>query len=359
LRVFLLEALEVAARAFGAVALSLTALALPASAAADTVIATERAPSKLSADQSRVVWSSYDPVTGNYYLTSRDTQGAITRIPIGPRKVPFDVDLGYVGEGEEVAVYSRCRIEPAAADGAAGVLPVWATGRGCDLYQFAFDGPSGRESRITRGSTRRASEFLPAVWGGRLVFARVYERRRGLRGRVPYLYARRVRGSRRLPGGLRGATGLPGPTSIDLLVRRLGFSWDWKRASGGSAGSEIRLDTYGGQHRLLARLRAGLVFRDLLSPSVSPSSVDFASVASGGAPEEASEYFRYMLASRDVLTAAAPHPLVSVSRDFVNGLTYYLRAQDIKVPPPACGQPAASPPPTCVVSLADPIAFGH
>jgi len=339
------------------VVLSLAALAAPTSAAADTVIATERAPSKLSADQSRVVWSSYDPLTGNYYLTSRDTQGAISRLAVSPRKVPFDVDLGYVGEGEEVAVYSRCRTEPAAAGGEAGVLPVWGTGRGCDLYQFAFDGPSGRESRITRGSTKRASEFLPAVWGGGLVFARVYERRHGLRGRVPYLYARRAHGARRLPGGPRGATGLPGPTSIDLLVRRAAFSWDWKRASGGTATSEIRLDTYGGRHRLLALVTAGLVFRDLLSPSVSPSRVDFASVASGGAPEEASEYRRYSLSAGELLSAPAPHPLVSVTRDFVEGSTYYLRAQDIKLPSGACGPPTASPPSTCVVALADPIAF--
>lgn len=112
----------------------------PGGAAADTVISNERAPSKISAELNRVVWSSYDPATGDYSLMSRFATGEITRLPVPPRKVPFDVDLGYLGEGAEVAAYSRCTLEARLTGGGSnGVLPNYATARGCDIYLFDFD----------------------------------------------------------------------------------------------------------------------------------------------------------------------------------------------------------------------------
>src|SRR4051812_25840639 len=111
----------------------------PTGATADTVISQERAPSKVSAQLNRVVWSSYDPATGDYSLMSRDILGTFSRLPIAPRKVPFDVDLGLLGEGAEVAAYSRCKLEPHLTGGSsAGLLPNYATGRGCDIYLFDF-----------------------------------------------------------------------------------------------------------------------------------------------------------------------------------------------------------------------------
>jgi hypothetical protein len=98
------------------------------------------------------------------------------------------------------------------------------------------------EIRIGGASSRRASEFLPTVWRSRIIFARVYERRRGLAGKRTYLYLRSLtRGgiSRRLQAGPRGrgrfCSGTPsrcrllvepGPTTLDLTGRFLAFGWD-------------------------------------------------------------------------------------------------------------------------------------
>jgi len=75
--------------------------------------------------------------------------------------------------------------------------------------------------RRRRGRPARAAGglLLPSVANGGLAFARVYERRRGLRGDVPYLYVKKIeaqRASQRLPGAIRGRTGLSGPTALDL-----------------------------------------------------------------------------------------------------------------------------------------------
>jgi hypothetical protein len=243
-------------------------LAFEPAAAADTVIAQERAPSKISAELNRVVWSSYEAATGNYYLMSRETQGAVTRLPIAPRKVPFDVDLGYLGEGAEVASYSRCAGEPnPVGGGSGGLLPDYATGRGCDIYLFDF--AAQRETRYTPTAGGRASEFLPSVApAGRIAFARVYERRRGRRGRVPYLYAKRGRSVHRIPGGSRGTTGLPGPTSLDLKGRLLAFGWDFSRRNRGIGASEARVATVAGSTELLESETTGLAVRLVITPGL-------------------------------------------------------------------------------------------
>jgi hypothetical protein len=342
----------------------LALLARPGPSPADSIIAVERAPTKVSADQARVVWSSYDPATGNYNLMSRDTMGVIVRLPIAPRKVPFDVDLGYEDEGVELAVYSRCRVEPQLTGGAlGGMFPVWATGRRCDVFQFRFDpGPLGKESKVPRVSTRRASEFLPAVsLPGPLAFARVYDHRGGRRGRLPYLYGRGMPKARRLPGGPRGKTGLPGPTSMDLLARRLAFTWDWLRTSHGFVTSDLRLDSYGGRHRLVESETTGLVFRSLVSPSITLSGIDYGRVVSGETGQ-ISEYQRYLLGSRSVLAAPAPHVLISASHDFSSDVTYYVKAESISPAadpgrPPGCGTPQTTLPPKCVIAIAGGIPF--
>ena len=195
-------------------------------------------------------WSAFQPATGTYRLMLREEGALGVPAGVGPRAVPFDVDLGPGPGGGVVAVYSRCAREPQRHD-AAGVL-LRATGRGCDV--FRYDVATGQESKLAGASTDQASEFLPSVWRDEVAFARVYERRAGRRGDLPYLYVRPLAGGRseRQPGGDRGDTGLPGPTSLDLYGRRLGFTWNW--ADGDRLRSELRLDTVGGGHRLLERL---------------------------------------------------------------------------------------------------------
>jgi len=171
-------------------------------------------------------------VAKRYFLTQR-LNGVTTRVPVAPRAVPFDLDLGPDADGRPVAAYSRCRREPPPRNpprGGIAQLPEWRRGRGCDLYLYSFE--QAREVLVRFASTRRASEFLPTVWTDRIAFARVYERRKGRPGRRAYLYARpnslfasqgRRGHTRRLPAGPGTA---PGPTALDLATRRLAFGWD-------------------------------------------------------------------------------------------------------------------------------------
>ena len=126
-------------------------------------------------------------------------------------------------------------------------LPVWATGRGCDVYRFDLAGGAG-EVRVPGVSTSTASEFLPSLWRSRVAFARRYEHRAGSRGIYPYLYVRGSGKSERQPGGGRGLTGLPGPTSLDLGGTRLAFTWG---LFNGDLRTEARFDTTGGGERQL------------------------------------------------------------------------------------------------------------
>src|SRR6187401_2585675 len=153
-------------RRFSLVLVSLAAFVLPAAdAAADNVIATVTRPTPVSAHAGRIVWSAFDPSQNAYFLTQR-VGGVTSRVPVRPRAVPFDVDLGPDAGGETVAAYSRCSKDPRARDprigNAIAELPDWASGRGCDLYRFDF--ATGRETRIATANSPSSSEFLPSVW---------------------------------------------------------------------------------------------------------------------------------------------------------------------------------------------------
>jgi len=213
------------------------------------IVAESPGAGSLAAYRDVVAWS--ERAEDGYHLTAL-VDGRTARLPVAPRSVPFDVDLGPSAEGRSVAVYSRCEAE-ATAEGP-GLTQPHTSGRGCDLYRFDFD--TARESKVAGASTREASEVLPSIWRDQIAFARVYEQRPGARGRVPYLYVRPLEGPRseRQPGGARGADGLPGPTSVDLYGRRLSFAWTY--ATGDQAGvTELRLDTLGGGHRVLSSAR--------------------------------------------------------------------------------------------------------
>jgi hypothetical protein len=160
----------------------------------------------------------------------------------------------------------------------------WSTGRGCDLYML--DLRTHVETRIRGASSRGASEFLPTVWQSRVVFARVYEHRRGLAGDRAHLYFRwlnRDRASRRLPPGPRGTGRFcsgrpqrcrrlvePGPTTLDLTGRYLGFGWD-STADGGPT-SDVYLEQLRARRitrRRLARGASGEIQAvELLGPQI-------------------------------------------------------------------------------------------
>lgn len=115
------------------------------------------------------VWSARTP--RGFVLRAR-SGGATRTLPVRPREVPFDVDLGPGRDGGLVAAYSRCRVE--ARERATGtVLPAYARGRGCDVYAYGFR--TRRETRISSVSTARRSEVLPSVWRGGIAFVRTID----------------------------------------------------------------------------------------------------------------------------------------------------------------------------------------
>lgn len=263
-----------------------------------------------------------------YFLTAyRD--GQRTRLPVAPRDVPFDVDLGPDRDGGIVAAYSRCEQDPGQGGTPSTVVslpqPAHTAGRGCDLYRFDF--ATGRESKIAGASTDQASEVLPSIWKDRIAFARVYERRPGDRGTYPYLYTRPLNdgSSQRQPGGNRGTRGLPGPTSLDLYGRHLSFVWNYATAepqSGDVAGtSEVRLDTVDGGHRLLSQARfRGSEYASYVTPQGADGRIyyGYQRVRSRGEQPPASLtalLLRYSISSRNRATATPPNQLLSTAVD--------------------------------------------
>ena len=264
------------------------------------------------------VWSA--PEGGGYALMARGAAGTV-RLPIGPRAVPFDVDLGPDGSGGVVAVYSRCSVEPMGSRAALdrGIFavpgPAYTTAKGCDLYRFDF--ATGREAKLTSASTANGSEMLPSYWKGSLAFVRVYPSRKGRKGVYPYLYLRTASGrTRRLTGGARGVSGLPGPTSVDLNDRTVGFVWNFTTGRGTQGRSEVRVDTLAGRSRRIAHTSLDVVngsYATFLSPTVSSGTIYYGyerirGLTSFARPPRSasSRVFRERLRTGQRASAAAP-----------------------------------------------------
>lgn len=266
----------------------------------------------MSAELNRVAWSSYDPATGDYSLMSRFATGEITRLPVAPRKVPLDVDLGYLGEGAEVAADSRCTLEARlTGGGSAGLLPNYALGKGCDIYLFDFD--AQREVKYAPTTGGNASEFLPtASPASRIAFARVYD-----------------------------------------------FGWDWPPSGRGIHASDIRVDVVRGSHRTLQSVRLGLVARALFSPSIVVRRMLWGrTLVAGNGGRSDFLYDKGSVRGR-TLHAQGPNFLASVSGVPSRGGIYYLTTQNPTASgpaeqAPACGAPAETYP----VGRTDPLTFG-
>jgi hypothetical protein len=320
----------------GLLPLALTFCLLGAGPAlADETIATVALPTPVSAHAGRLAWSSFDPARGAYVLMTR-VGGVTSEVPIRPRSVPFDVDLGPDTNGDTIAAYSRCSREPPRRNPAIGnvftQLPDWARGRGCDLYKFDF--VTGRETRIATANSLSGSEFLPSVWEGRVAFARVYERRRGRAGERPYLYVRALEGagrSVRIPAGTRSKDRFcsgnrprrckllvePGPTGLDLWGRRLALGWD----SGGPS-STIYLETIRGRRatkKLISRVSSGNVEGDEIeSPAIVDGQVSWVLARFGDTTDNTLQ--RYRIKTRARSEAKLPPSAVQAQDPFVRGV---------------------------------------
>jgi hypothetical protein len=285
-----------------------------------------------------VAWSESERTADDdprYFLTAQ-RDGQRMRLPVAPRGVPFDVDLGPGEDGGVVAAYSRCDREP---DSFSLPQPAHTTGRGCDLYMFDF--ASGGETMLEGPSTDEASEVLPSIWRDEIAFARVYEQREGDPGVLPYLYTRPLAGgsSERQPGGSRGEGGLPGPVSMDLYGRRLSFVWNYsnaRRETGEVSGiSEVRLDTLGGGHELLSQATwEDLQYATYLSPQGADGRIFYGFQRVDGLGERPPDSVTTLLLRQRIATgerslAQAPSQLLSSGIDgdaFVFGLADNVRS---------------------------------
>ncbi len=215
-------------------------------------------------------------------MTSVD--GVSARVPIAPRRSPFDADLGPDARGRTTAAYSRCRTDPSGGWRDTGLA--WDASRGCDL--FAFDFAGGRERRLASASRGDSSEYLPSIWRGRVAFTRVLERR-GL-PRVPRIVVRSLADGREqaVPGGPPTADPAvsAGPAGLDLGTRYIAYVWRYRSALQLENGptSEVRVATAGGvRSSLLGREynSDNIVGRVLSTPSLVGSSLFYALMTTG------------------------------------------------------------------------------
>ena len=232
---------------------ALIAGAAPGHAAEREVLAPLAKKSPVSAYGGVVAWSEYDPTSERFHLVVR-SGGRTRRLPVRPRVVAFDVDLGPGPKGEVTAVYSRCSDDiPAEMGGWPHDGP--ANGLRCDVYRVRVDG--GRERRIDAVSRRRTSESLPSLWRNRLVYARG---RSLSRPRILVTDLRSGR-TRELPGGSRGPAA--GAGAIDLRGKEVVYGWTYwgedctdpqrEHESTAVTHSEIWWDRLDGGHRRIAK----------------------------------------------------------------------------------------------------------
>jgi hypothetical protein len=223
--------LTVLAAAATAVAL----IAAPAAFAGDALIALSAHATKLDAFDGQVVWSQWDPFQNAYVLVKLDGM-FVRRLPVAPRSIPFDVDLGPDPDGNLAAVYSRCTREP---------TTYWELdGRhGCDIYEFSF-GTNGERKLEPAGS--RTDEYFPTVWRNRVAFTRTYRApARATPRRLTYWRHLSGGSARRLRSG-HGRTFVT-PHDLDMRGKRVALVWQ-----GDFGAAEIRLSSIDGRPHLIS-----------------------------------------------------------------------------------------------------------
>jgi hypothetical protein len=226
-------------RTFAAGLIAAACLSCASAAPAQSPVTGVLPPTPIAAYQGRLMWSQPNG-SGGYQLVQRIGDGPVQVLPIAPRGVPFDVDLGPTSSGGVYAVYSRCHIDPTWDQ---VQMPAYEQGKGCDVYKL--DLATNTEVRYTKVNASDGSEYWPSYWKGKLAFARAYDKDPG----DPYLYVKTISSSapsERLPGGSRG-TKTSTPLEVELYGTRVGFAWRYQ-GSMMSPAYDLRVDTIGDDH---------------------------------------------------------------------------------------------------------------
>lgn len=242
----------------------------PAAAAAQDPparVAVVERPTIVSAYAGARAWS--EASGRRYRLVVVDARGERTVLDRG-RSVPFDVDLGPGPRGRLTAVFSRCARESRTMGYLGLPLIDWAGGRGCDVHVWS---PGARERRLP-AARATYDEYLPSIWKGRVIFARVPS---GRRGATPSLVVAPTKGGRlrRVTRGPSGSGRRAALAGIDLRGRDYAFAWAHPdRASGGFT-SEIRVGSVGRSRTRLLDTGSTDARTAVWSPSLAGSSTSW------------------------------------------------------------------------------------
>ncbi|MEA2297336.1 MAG: hypothetical protein QOF77_272 [Solirubrobacteraceae bacterium] len=139
----------------------------PAPLVPGSVIASLTADAPIAAGGGWLLWSV--PAPGGWALEG--SHAGVTRpLAAAPRPQPFDLSVGTSAAGAPVVTFSRCAKTPLPASFPLGLIAP-NTGAGCRLR--VLDLQSGRESAPAVPHPAGTSDTTPAMWRGRVAFARL------------------------------------------------------------------------------------------------------------------------------------------------------------------------------------------
>jgi hypothetical protein len=143
-------------------------VALPsAPVAAGRVIASLDADVPIAAGGGWLVWSV--PVAGGYGLDG--SHGGVTRpLNVAPRPQPFDLNVGTSATGKAVVTFSRCAKTPVSPPIGLGIVDP-LSGSGCRIRVLNLK--TLQETTPAIPHPTGSSDTTPAMWRGRIAFARL------------------------------------------------------------------------------------------------------------------------------------------------------------------------------------------
>ncbi len=260
-----------------------------------------------------MVWSSYQSSQRRYVLMLRHG-GRTRRLPVAPRRVPFDASVGPGPNGRPLVAFSVCRSEPDAG-GLPVLLPAYPTARGCELRALGLD---ARRSRPLARWSRRTSWVLPVVWRDRIAAVGVREGRPALYLGTSSDPPRRVLGRPATDGARE--TSRPGPTGISLRGTRIAYTWPYRGACGSPEDRipalAVELGTVTRSHAARVRYRSCEVRGGeiVFSPSLWRGAIGFAR-RSSETGRRVGEIHRQPLGSSSSSTLVVDPDIVSFDQD--------------------------------------------
>jgi hypothetical protein len=195
---------------------------------------------------------------------------------------------------------------------------------------YLYDFETKKERKLTSFSTKGSSEFLPAIWRGKVSFLRSYGKYREDDYRRPILYTHSVDGNetseRQSQGGVKGLNRIAF-TGVDLYGQRLAFTRHFQGTAPGGT-SQMRVSTLGSGSRLLSQRFSGLTQRIQRSPQFHRGRVLWTEQCAadlGGCRSDFWRFWRSRIATdTDVTYSDAPRALISTA--FILDSVYWIRA---------------------------------